>query len=179
MFSLTVMSMLRYISIRRPLEYRLSWRLPFIALSVAFVIGVILNAWLLVDVTHQNGQCMQTYSTAARAYKLVDISVSFLLPITLVCFFDLSVLCCRIESPFSDPMLQIVINRPTNEKRKSLNRFLIITISCIVLNLPENLLRLFSALNIPLDAVPLAVVLSKMLFFSQVIIFYFRNVGPN
>jgi hypothetical protein len=71
-------------------------------------------------------------------------------------------------------MLQIVINRPNAEKLKSL-RFLAITISCILLNFPENFLRFGAALGLPFvvgqEAIPQSIlVLAKAMYFSQVII---------
>lgn len=165
------MSFLRFMATKRPLEYKILWRIPFFSMIAAFVFGSLLNSWLFVDVTYEDGQCVQPLTTMSRAFKFADFLLSFVFPIMVVLYFDLSVLCCRIQSPFSDPMLQIVINRPNSEKRKSLKRFLLILFLAIVLNIPEHCLRISVALGISIfDVVPPALlVLAKAMYFSQVI----------
>lgn len=152
------------------------WRIPFILIIVSFVLGLFLNSWLLFDVSLQDGrQCMQSFTAVSRVHNLVGILLSFVVPIILVIYFDLSVICCRVQPPF-DPMLQIVINnRPNGERRKSLNRFLIITLTTICLNIPALFLRFSSALNFPfiqIDEVPPAIlVLAKAAYLTQVILY--------
>lgn len=142
---------------------------------VSFVLGLLLNSWLLFDVSFQDGRCMQSFTPVSRVHNLVGILLSFFVPIVLVIYFDLSVICCRVQPPF-DPMLQIVINnRPNGERRKSLNRFLIITLTTICLNAPALFLRFSSALNllfIRIDEVPPAIlVLAKAAYLTQVILY--------
>ncbi|KAI6176044.1 G protein-coupled receptor [Aphelenchoides bicaudatus] len=158
MFSLVIMSLLRWISIRRPLEYRFS--------VASSILGVNWNVY------HRT---RPKFMAPSRCHLS-----KWTMHAKLFCNFADSkasrrvLLCCRIESPFSDPMLQIVINRPKSERKKSLNRFLIITIACIILNFPEILLRVCVAINAPfLQAIPPALlVLTKALYFSQ---FAFRS----
>ncbi|KAI6187422.1 hypothetical protein M3Y98_00241800 [Aphelenchoides besseyi] len=173
MWSYGIMSILRFLATKRPLQYTTLWRIPIYCMSSIFIIATLLNSWLLISVSYdtQTQTCVQEYSTTTQIHRIVDVVLSFFLPTLLVVYMDFSVLCCRIQSPLrDDPMLQIVINRPTSEKRKSINRFLIITVSCISLNLPEMLFRLISALNESLIQESVSVeliVLSKAMFYSQ------------
>ncbi|KAI6214379.1 hypothetical protein M3Y94_00261300 [Aphelenchoides besseyi] len=165
-----LMSTLRYVATRRPLT--ILWRIPIYCMSSVFIIATLLNSWLLISVTYdtETQTCVQGYTTTTQIHRIIDVILSFVVPTLIVLYMDFMVLCCRIQS--DDPMLQIVINRPTAEKRKSINRFLIITISCISLNLPEMIFRLISAVNGNLiqESVSFSfhwIVLSKAMFYSQ------------
>ncbi|KAI6198234.1 hypothetical protein M3Y99_01894900 [Aphelenchoides fujianensis] len=174
MWCFWLMSALRYMATRRPLQYSTLWRIPFIAMSVTFLLASFLNSWLLISVSYdkQAGVCVQEYSTTTQIHRCADVFFAFFVPMFFVIYMDFSVLCCRIQSPLAaDPMLQIVINRPNAEKRKSLNRFLVITAAIVILNLPENVLRLLSAFQPDLvqsGAIPVAVIVAmKAMYFTQ------------
>lgn len=113
-----LMSALRYMATRRPLQYTTLWRLPCIVMGATFLCVACFNSFLVAMVRFDPlaGQCYQQFSYASRAHRLVDVVLSFCVPTLLVLYMDLSVLCCRIQSPLADPMLQIVINRPAAEK---------------------------------------------------------------
>jgi hypothetical protein len=165
------MSFLRFVAKNRPLEYKILYRIPFIAISVTFVLAVLLNSYLFFGVKHQDGECIQPMSTISRIYKFADFFLSFCFPVLIVLYFDLDVICFRIK-PSNDPMLQIVINRPNCEKRKPIKRFLIILFLVIILNFPEHFLRISEAFDISIMAniSPPFLILAKAMFFSQVII---------
>ncbi|CAD5221597.1 unnamed protein product [Bursaphelenchus okinawaensis] len=168
-----LMSALRYLATRRPLQYTTLWRLPCMVMGITFVMISLFNSFLIATVRYDvdTNSCYQDYTPTARAHRIADVVLSFFVPTILVLYMDLSVLCCRIQSRLADPMLQIVINRPAAEKRKSLHRFLVITGSCILLNFPENFLRFGVAVGLPFvqpAVFPAALaVLTKALYFAQ------------
>ncbi|CAD5228151.1 unnamed protein product [Bursaphelenchus xylophilus] len=168
-----LMSALRFLATRRPLQYTTLWRLPCMVMGVTFMLVSFFNSFLMATVHYdpKSQMCYQDYTATARTHRMADVFLSFFTPTILVLYMDLSVLCCRIQSRLADPMLQIVINRPAAEKRKSLHRFLVITGSCILLNFPENFLRFGIAAGLPFvqpAVFPAALaVLTKALYFAQ------------
>uniref|UniRef100_A0AC34Q5T5 G-protein coupled receptors family 1 profile domain-containing protein n=1 Tax=Panagrolaimus sp. JU765 TaxID=591449 RepID=A0AC34Q5T5_9BILA len=139
------MSALRFIATSRPLQYTTLWRLPYLMIGVSFAGSIIINSWLIVGVHSEQGKCALHFSLPTRVYWILHVLVSFVIPSVLVIYMDSSVLCCGIRTKYSDPMLQIVINRPCGEKKKLIRRFLMITISSLVFNAPENLIRFLAA----------------------------------
>uniref|UniRef100_A0AC35GPB1 G-protein coupled receptors family 1 profile domain-containing protein n=1 Tax=Panagrolaimus sp. PS1159 TaxID=55785 RepID=A0AC35GPB1_9BILA len=165
------MSALRYLATQHPLQYTTLWRLPYLALSISFIGAMIENAWLLVVVFGNNNECVLTSTAPTRVYWAFHVLISFIIPSFFVFHMDCSVLCCSMSKKYADPMLQIVINRPCGERKKLVGRFLMITLSCLVLNLPENLIRLATAAGYNLtdeNKIPYWILqLSQTFYFSQ------------
>ena len=169
------MSALRYIATTRPLQYTtLRGRIPCTAMSTVLLGSLIGNSWLLYSVysKDEEGQCSQQLNLANQLHRLTDSLFSFAIPTALVIFMDLSVMWGRREgTKHSDPMLLIVVNRPNGERKRLFQRFLLITISSLVLNVPENLIRLASSFGlIPEEKSFLSttlLALSQAMFFAQ------------
>ncbi|KAE9550647.1 hypothetical protein FO519_006141 [Halicephalobus sp. NKZ332] len=120
------MSALRFIATSRPFQYTTLWRLPYLMIGLSFAGSVIENAWLLIFVQSDNSSCILHSTAPTRAYWIFHVFISFVIPCILILYMDSSVLCCRIRTKYSDPMLQIVINRPCGEKF-AFNAFYLIT----------------------------------------------------
>uniref|UniRef100_A0A7E4VFG9 G_PROTEIN_RECEP_F1_2 domain-containing protein n=1 Tax=Panagrellus redivivus TaxID=6233 RepID=A0A7E4VFG9_PANRE len=164
------MSALRFIATQRPLQYTTLWRLPYLALSAAFVGAMIENAYLLISVSGGKYTCEITTTMSSRVYWSFHVVISFVTPALLILYMDISVLFCSITKTFGDPMLQIVINRPCGEKKKLIRRFVVITVSCLCFNAPENLIRILvaSGQDIMKLGVPYGLLqLSQILYYTQ------------
>ncbi|KAI1704096.1 7 transmembrane receptor (rhodopsin family) domain-containing protein [Ditylenchus destructor] len=172
------MSGLRYIATTRPLQYTTLWRIPCTAMSVVLGGAILENAWLLFTVHSVQSEaqpltCTQQFDVMNRSQRVIDILISFVVPTLLVLYMDMSVLCCRPGPKSSDPMLQIVINRPSCERKRMIYRFLVVTVSSLVLNVPENMLRLLAAFGLLSQSgersalAVFGVELSQAMFFAQ------------
>ncbi|KAH7730614.1 Protein F54E4.2 [Aphelenchoides avenae] len=137
-------------------------------MTATFILAIVENSWLLLTVSANGDDCYQENSPGSKAHGIFDIVVSFAIPAGIVMYMDMNVLCCRMRPRNADPMLQIVINRPNGEKKKTVHHFLVITLSCLILNSPENALRLVRIISDYNLAVPgTLVVLAQAMYFSQ------------
>uniref|UniRef100_A0A1I7WMH6 G_PROTEIN_RECEP_F1_2 domain-containing protein n=1 Tax=Heterorhabditis bacteriophora TaxID=37862 RepID=A0A1I7WMH6_HETBA len=146
MYCWLFMSGLRYLAACHPLKYSTVWRSPSSALVGVSLIVLILNLHIFASIygDSHNG-CALKIDTMSSVYNVTDIILSFALPIILIFWMDLRVLCCRAKRKSSDPLLQVVFHKldEETEKRRASNmqRFMIITLVSLVLSFPENLLR--------------------------------------
>uniref|UniRef100_A0AC35U8I5 G_PROTEIN_RECEP_F1_2 domain-containing protein n=1 Tax=Rhabditophanes sp. KR3021 TaxID=114890 RepID=A0AC35U8I5_9BILA len=141
-----LMSGLRYTATYRPLKYTTLWRIPVIVNTFTFICVSIINIWVLVAYEADEGKCICMYPAMNIYYESVYVFISYGIPTLGIFYMDIAVIFCRsMAIKTSDPLLKIVINRPEKERKKSVYTILLIIVTCLTLNTPENLFRLITA----------------------------------
>ncbi|CAJ0959111.1 unnamed protein product, partial [Mesorhabditis belari] len=172
MYCWLCMSALRYHAARDPLKYSTVWRSPFSLLMAVGAISFLLNLHIFISVDgNRKTGCTLSDDGLSRLYSLADVVVSCLIPSILILLMDVRVLCCRDQRRHSDPLLQIVFHKPDEETEKrraaTMRRFMVVTLVCLLLSLPELSLRALLSLH-PNAKIPIAVFCaSKTLYFVK------------
>uniref|UniRef100_A0A0N4ZCK7 G_PROTEIN_RECEP_F1_2 domain-containing protein n=1 Tax=Parastrongyloides trichosuri TaxID=131310 RepID=A0A0N4ZCK7_PARTI len=168
-----LMSGLRYTAAYRPLKYTTLWRIPMIVMSTTFICVSFLNVWLFISISATEESCVNQYPNINKYHEVAYMFISYGIPTLLIFYMDIAVLFCRsMAIKTSDPLLKIVINRPEKERKKSIYKILIIIITCLTLNTPENIFRIVDnfdllSFNNHNWLISSGRALSKLLFFSQ------------
>uniref|UniRef100_A0A0N5C9E9 G_PROTEIN_RECEP_F1_2 domain-containing protein n=1 Tax=Strongyloides papillosus TaxID=174720 RepID=A0A0N5C9E9_STREA len=169
-----LMSGLRYTAAYRPLKYTTLWRIPMIVMSSTFSGVSALNIWLFISISASPETCISTHPTINKYYEVAYVFISYGIPTIFIFYMDIAVLFCRsMTSKSKDPLLDsVVVNRPDKEKKKCFYKILIIIITCLTLNTPENIFQIidnfdflvYEADNWLISSVRAT---SKLLFFTQ------------
>uniref|UniRef100_A0A0K0FJG4 G_PROTEIN_RECEP_F1_2 domain-containing protein n=1 Tax=Strongyloides venezuelensis TaxID=75913 RepID=A0A0K0FJG4_STRVS len=169
-----LMSGLRYTAAYRPLKYTTLWRIPMIVMSSTFSGVSALNIWLFISISASPETCISTHPTINKYYEVAYVFMSYGIPTIFIFYMDIAVLFCRsMTSNSKDPLLDlVVVNRPDKERKKCFYKILIIIITCLTLNTPENIFQIidnFDFLVYEADNWLISSVraVSKLLFFTQ------------
>uniref|UniRef100_A0A914DK60 G-protein coupled receptors family 1 profile domain-containing protein n=1 Tax=Acrobeloides nanus TaxID=290746 RepID=A0A914DK60_9BILA len=79
-----LMSTLRYIATRKPLQYTTLYRLPYMAMTSTMIGSIVENSYLLFVVEGSDYGCVLDQSIATRVYKIFDVIMSFAIPTLLI-----------------------------------------------------------------------------------------------
>ncbi|KAL3989599.1 7 transmembrane receptor (rhodopsin family) protein [Acanthocheilonema viteae] len=197
-WSWLLLSTLRYLAIRHPLFHLQLWQMPCRALSFIIIVSLVLNAWLLLAVHSTEFGCIQQalFRSLAwnRLFHIIECAWSFCVPCLLIFFMDISVLIkstmgsCdfdlmqmfsakkRSEQTFESLTIVCVYSRNNqtltrHKHNRTLWRWLVIALICIMLNTPENMYRLvilFGMYDVHEEALHFSArMLAQALYFSQ------------
>uniref|UniRef100_A0AAF5I4G0 G_PROTEIN_RECEP_F1_2 domain-containing protein n=1 Tax=Strongyloides stercoralis TaxID=6248 RepID=A0AAF5I4G0_STRER len=168
-----LMSGLRYTAAYRPLKYTTLWRIPIIVMTSTFSGVSLLNVWLFFNISASSETCINTIPDINKYYEVAYVFISYGIPTIFIFYMDIAVLFCRsMTSKTSDSLLDSVVIRPEKERKKSVYKILIIIVTCLTLNTPENIFRIIDNFDIMIYEngnwlISSIRAISKLLFFSQ------------
>ncbi|KAM3728272.1 putative G-protein coupled receptor [Dirofilaria immitis] len=170
-WSWLLLSTLRYLAIKHPLFHLRLWQMPYRALSFIVMVSLALNAWLLLAVHSTQFGCIQQALFRSivwnRLLHIVECTWSFCVPFLLIFIMDISVLIKSTTGSCNIGLMQMF----SHKHNRTLWRWLVIALICIILNTPENMYRmviLFGMPDIHEEALHFSArMLAQALYFSQ------------
>ncbi|CAJ0576565.1 unnamed protein product, partial [Mesorhabditis spiculigera] len=189
-WSWLLMSILRWMALYYPLLHRTLYDFPLRILSLIFIIASLTNCWIFITVDYRSEprpECTQEplfgNDQLTRWLHIIEIGWSFVIPIFIVAYLDMAALvvipkllrASSMLKSVSPPKIRVEHKLPSFQRKckRTLTRWLLIALVDILLNAPENILRLYTILGFltkeDMDTVPYIVfkTISDVLYYSQ------------